>query len=201
VHLGAAAAQMLIFLQENEIRDTAGLEQKISAMHGKVQRVINDLKPVNRRIDTLKEHIRHSEHYKEHRSLKKQYDRLYAEYTAARKEKGFFAERKAQKALDTANDFYEFNRTGLALFDAADKYLRGVLQEKFDPKKLPPIKAWKQELGGKMSEKAVLDREYTALKEETQKVEQIRRSVGEILCGEKPKRSAKKRNRAYGYDI
>ena len=66
-----AAAQMLIFLQENDIRDTAGLEQKVSAMQGKVQRVINDLRPVNRRIDTLKEHIRHSEHCKEHRSLKK----------------------------------------------------------------------------------------------------------------------------------
>ena len=57
-----AAAQMLIFLQENDIRDTVGLEQKVSTMHGKVQRVINDLKPVNRRIDTLKEYIRQSEH-------------------------------------------------------------------------------------------------------------------------------------------
>ena len=154
------------------------------------------MKPVNRRIDTLKEHIRQSEYYKEHRSLKKQYDRLYAEYTAARKEKGFFAERKAKKALDTANDFYEFNRTGLTLFDAADRYLRGVLQERFDPKKLPPIVAWKQELGGKMSEKAVLDREYAALKEETQKVEQIRRSVGEILRGDAPERTVTKKREA-----
>ena len=79
------------------------------------------------------------------------------------------------------------------LFDAADKYLRGVLQDRFDPKKLPPIVAWKQEIGGKMSEKAVLDREYTVLKEETQKVEQIRRSNGEILRVDAPKRTAKKR--------
>jgi len=187
---------MLIFLQENEIRDTAGLEQKVNAMHGKVQRVINDLKPVNRRIDTLKKHIRHSENYKEHRSLKRQYNKLYTEYTTARKEKGFFAEPKAQKALDTANSFYEDNRAGLTLFDAADKYLHGVLQERFDPKKLPPIVAWKQELGGKMSEKAVLDREYTALKEETQKVEQIRRSVAEILHSNEPKRAVTKKREA-----
>ena len=77
------AAQMLIFLRENDIRDTAGLEQKVSVMHGKVHRMLEDLKPVNRRIDTLKEHIRQSEHYKEHRKLKRQYDKLYAEYTAA----------------------------------------------------------------------------------------------------------------------
>ena len=188
-----AAANMLIFLQENDIRDTAGLEQKVSAMHGKVLRLGEDMKPVNRWIDTLKEHIRYSEYYKEHRSLKKQYDRLYAEYTAARKEKGVFAERKAQKTLNAANSFYEDNRAGLTLFDAADKYLRGVLQEHFDPKKLPPITMWKQELGGKMSEKAVLDREYTALKEETQKVEQIRRSVAEIVRVEEPKHTAKDR--------
>ena len=68
-----------------------------------------------------------------------------------------------------------------------------MLKKRFDPKKLPPIVAWKQELGGKMSEKAVLDREYTTLKEETQKVEQIQRSVGEIMRGEEPKRITKKR--------
>ena len=51
---------------------------------------------------------------------------------------------------------------------------------------------WKQELGGKMSEKAVLGREYTALKEEAQKVEQIRRSIEVILRGDAPKRTAKK---------
>ena len=67
------------------------------------------------------------------------YDKLYSEYTAARKEKGLFAERKAQKVLDTANNFYEFNCTELTLFDAADKYLRSVFRERFDPKKLPPI--------------------------------------------------------------
>ena len=77
------------------------------------------------------------------------------------------------------------------LFDAADKYLRGVLQERFDPKKLPPITMWKQELGGKMSEKAVLDREYTTLKEETQKVKQIRRSVAEITQAESPERTSR----------
>jgi len=81
----------------------------------------------------------------------------------------------------------------LALFDAVDKYLRDVLQERFDPKKLPPITAWKQELGGKISEKAVLDCEYTTLKEEPQKVEQIRRNAAEVMRSDAPKRATKKR--------
>jgi len=166
-----AAAQMLIFLQENEIRDTSGLEQKVSAMHSKVLRLGDDMKPVNRRIDTLKEHIRQSEYYKVHRKLKQQYNALYADYTAARKETGLFSERKAQKALNTANSFYEDNRAGLTLFDAADKYLRGVLQERFDTKKLPPITIWKQELATKTTEREVLYRKYQSLKSETQKVE------------------------------
>jgi hypothetical protein len=47
--------------------------------------------------------------------------------------------------------------------------------------------------GASFAEKAVLDREYTTLKEETQKVEQIRRSVAEIVRSDEPKRTAKKR--------
>ena len=187
-----AAANMLIFLQENEIRDTAGLETKVSTMHGKVLRLGEDMKPINRRIDTLKEHIRQSEYYKGYRKLKQQYDALYAEYTAARKETGLFAERKAQKALNTANSFYEDNRAGLTLFAAADKYLRGVLQERFDPKKLPPITMWREELTAKTAEQKAMHREYQVLKSETQKVEQIRRSVAEIMQVDSPERTARK---------
>ena len=44
-----------------------------------------------------------------------------------------------------------------------------------------------------MSEKSVLDREYNVLKEEIQKVEQIRQSICEILRGDLPKRTTKKR--------
>jgi hypothetical protein len=45
---------------------------------------------------------------------------------------------------------------------------------------------WRQELGTKTSEKNVLNREYTLLKEETEKVEKIKRSVTEILHSETP---------------
>jgi len=51
----------------------AALEEKVSAMNGKAQRIVEDMKLVTRRIDTLKEHISHSENFKAHRGLKRQY--------------------------------------------------------------------------------------------------------------------------------
>jgi ATP-dependent exoDNAse (exonuclease V) alpha subunit len=176
-----AASQMLIFLQENEISDMADLSNKVNAMHDKLDSTSTELKKTERRIDTLKEHLRQSGYYKEHRKLKRQYDKLYSEYNAAKNDTGLFAERKAKKVLETANDFYEANRAGLTLFDAADKYLLGILQKRFDPKKLPPISEWKKELTSKLADKEMLYREYYSMKDDTHRIEKIRASVKEIL--------------------
>jgi hypothetical protein len=48
---------MLVFLQRNQIMDFAGLEKKVSDMFGKLLSLGNELKPINRRIATLDEHI------------------------------------------------------------------------------------------------------------------------------------------------
>jgi len=47
-------------------------------------------------------------------------------------------------------------------------------------------------LATKTTEREVLYREYQELKNETQKVEQIRRSVAEIMQTESPERTARK---------
>ena len=177
-------AEILLFLQQNNIRDFEDLDNSVDAMHGKLNAASKKLNDVERRIKTLNEHFVQSGYYKEHRSLKRQYDKLYSAYTAAKKETGFFAERKAHKALDAANDFYEANRTGLALFDAAEKYLREHMQKHFDPKKLPPIFKWEKELAEKLEVKDSLYREYHKLKDDTAKVEKIQRSVKNILHSE-----------------
>jgi hypothetical protein len=104
-------------------------------------------------------------------------------YREARKEKGLFTERKAQKALDAANEYHEDYRSQIAMFDNANKYLRDVLQGRFDPKKLP-ITMWQQELGGKRSEVKVLTAEYDKLKDETAKIEKIKKGVAEIIESE-----------------
>jgi len=53
---------------------------------------------------------------------------------------------KAQKALDAANDYYETHRQQITLYNAAEQYLKDVLQQHFDPKKLPPISKWQAEI-------------------------------------------------------
>jgi septal ring factor EnvC (AmiA/AmiB activator) len=163
------------------------LDKKVSAMQSKFHSVGEELKKVNRRIKTLKEHIKHSENFKENRKIKTQYEKLYAEYQTAKKEKGFFAERKAQKALDAVNEYREDYRPQLAMFDNAVEYLRGVLQERFDPKKLPPITKWRDELAAKTAERSALYPKYKAIKDETARVEKIKRSVAEILHSETPR--------------
>ena len=179
-------AEILYFLQTNEIGDFEDLDKKAKAMHCKLNSTSTELKKAERRVNTLKEHLRHSENFKEHRSLKKQYDRIYSAYTTAKKATGLFAERKTKKALEDVNDFYEANRTGLTLFDSAERYLRDVMQERYDPKKLPPITVWQKQLSEKIAEKESLIREYYKLKDETAKIEKIQRSVKNILHGDKP---------------
>ena len=117
---------------------------------------------------------------------KAQYDKLYAEYRSIKKAGGFLSERKAQKALDAANEYREDNRPYLALYDNAEKYLRDVLQDRFDPNKLPPITKWREELAAKNSEANALYQEYSALKEETYKVEKIRANVKVIIQAKMP---------------
>ena len=186
------ASEILVSLQHNDVGDYADLEKKVNAMQGKYYSVGEDLKKVNRRMGTLKLHLEHSENFKENRKYKRIYDKLYSEYDAAKKEKGFFAERKAQKALDAVNEYREDYRPQLAMFDNAEKYLRDVLQERFDPKKLPQITMWREELTTKNAEVNALYREYVKLKDETTKIEKIKRGVADILHSDEPKQTPQK---------
>ena len=80
-----AASQMLISLQQNSIADITNLGKMTSAMSGKLVSINEDRKKVQRRINTPKDHIMHSENYKKYRKTKTQYDKLYAEYRAIKK--------------------------------------------------------------------------------------------------------------------
>ena len=98
-----AASNLLNFLTENNITDMADLEKKVKALYGKHSDIGGKLKSVDRRIKTLEEHLRHSGNFKANKKYKTQYEKLYAEYQTLKKSKGIFADRKTQKALDTAN--------------------------------------------------------------------------------------------------
>jgi len=180
------AAEILAFLQRNDIADDADMDRKVNAMHGRLNATSKELNDVGRRIKMLNEHIYQSEFYNEHRPLKRQYDRLYAKYEEAKKDTGLFKERKIKKALEAVNDFREANHTGLTLYNAAEKHLREHMGKHYNPKKPLPISDWKKELKEKLAKKATLTHEYDTLKEETYKIEQIRASVKTILHNEEP---------------
>jgi hypothetical protein len=153
------------------------------------------LKPIDRRIKTLDEHLRHSENFKQHRKIATQYDALYAEYETAKKSTGIFAKSKAEKAHAAAQDFYEANRADITLFRAAEKYLKGVLQSRYDPKKSPPIKMWQDERAAKIAEKQALYVGYAALKEKVKSAETIRRYAEEVMRVVEPRERTRSHTR------
>ena len=71
------------------------------------------------------------------------------------------------------------------MYEAAEKYLRGVLQERFDDKKLPPVTKWKAEVVRLTAERSKLNQRYYALKDEIKEAEQIRKSVYSIVNAER----------------
>ena len=180
-----AAANLLNFLTENNITDMSDLEKKVIAMYGKHSDIGGKLKSVDRRIKTLEEHLRHSGNFKGYRGHKAQYKKLYAEYQSLKKSKGLFADRKAQKALDTANEYHETHRTEISMYENAERYLLDVLQERFDINKLPPISKWSEELKTKTVERQSLTHEYALLIKEVDEVYKIQRNVRDILEDER----------------
>jgi hypothetical protein len=84
---------------------------------------------------------------------------------------------KARQAAQSSDDS---TRAAITLFEAAERYLKNVLQGRFDPKKLPPITKWQEERTAKTAEKQKLNGEYHSLKDEIREVEIIRKYAEEV---------------------
>ena len=156
IHNLKAAANMLYFLQTNNIKDMAGLEEKVEDMYGAQCGIAEELKPIDRRLKTLDEHISNAEKYFQYRDIYRQYKQQKP---------------KKQEA------FYESHRMELTHYEAAERYLNAVMNGKTGI----PLKAWKTERDKLNGEKKQLTGQYYALKDEVKEVEQIRRNVYSIL--------------------
>ena len=185
------AAEVFAFLQRNNISDYAELEKLVIDMDDKVDSINADRKKLNRRIDTLNKHIKHSENFKKYRKIAEKRDALWAEYKRLN-DKGFLSKGKAQKALEASEAYDWKHLNDLQNYDNAEKYLRDLLQSRFNPKKSPPITKWQEELTAKTAESAALYRDYKKLKDETAKVEKIQRSIKDILHSDEPERAPQK---------
>ncbi|MDR2088166.1 MAG: MobA/MobL family protein [Clostridiales Family XIII bacterium] len=96
------ATKVLNFLTANGMSTLPELREKVSDMYGRQLDMGDRLKPMERRFETLDRHLTQSENFKACRGYKARYDKLYAEYRILKKSAGFFAERKARKALNAA---------------------------------------------------------------------------------------------------
>jgi len=187
------ASKMINFLTTNHIRDMADLESKVKEMYHKQADLREKSKPIERRLKTLDEHIEQAEIYKKFKSKKQKYEELYSDYETAKKAKGLFAKRNEEKALKAANEYYADNRSEIYQFENAEKYLKAVLQDRFDPKKAMPVKKWQEERERLTIEREGLRQELHSLKDEVKETEQIRRSVYEIMREEMPREQMKQR--------
>lgn len=64
------AANMLNFLQQNQIMDMAGLDEKFSAMIGEQMDIRDKLKPIERRLPVLKKHMEQADIYLKYKGKK-----------------------------------------------------------------------------------------------------------------------------------
>ena len=78
------AANMLNFLQTNNIMDMAGLDEKFKSMIGDQLDIQGKLKPIERRLDTLKKHIEQADLYMDCKGKKKLTESEQILFTAAR---------------------------------------------------------------------------------------------------------------------
>jgi hypothetical protein len=154
-----SAAKILVFLQNNNISDIADLENKIKSMYSNQAAIREKTKPIERRLKTLDEHIKQVDYYFEFRKIYQQY--------------------KNQKPKHQES-FRESHRREITLYESAKRYLDGVMNGRSNI----PLKEWRAEHDSLTGEKNMLYREYCLLKEEVRKVEQIRRSVGDIMRSE-----------------
>lgn len=76
------AANMLNFLTANNIMDMAGLDEKFSSMIGQQMDIQDKLKPIDRRLATLKKHIEQADLYMRYKGKKALTDTEQALFTA-----------------------------------------------------------------------------------------------------------------------
>jgi chromosome segregation ATPase len=184
------ASRVLNFITEHKISDLAELSDALRNLSAKRQAISDKLKPVDRRIKTLKEHLMHSENFKNYRKIAAKRDALYAKYNELSKQ-GLFSKGKATEALKKAEAYDWQYLNELQDFDKAETYLRGILQSRFDPKTLPQITAWERELGGLLTAKKHIQIEYDGLNAEVKSVENIRRYAEQVMRGDEDRERAK----------
>jgi ATP-dependent exoDNAse (exonuclease V) alpha subunit len=189
------AAKTLNFILDNHISDLPALADKVSEIQRDCTDAYERKKKIERRVKTLDKHIEQSENFKKYRSVNAQYEKLYSEYKTLSKQPGLFTKGKTQKALDTANDYRYAHSAELGMYDAAAKYLKDVLQKRFDSAKLPPIRKWRDERETCRQELGGISTEYSVYKRDVESAEAIKRFAVKLMIPDEPQEHQKFKSR------
>jgi len=149
-------AHVLIFLQHNHISDMVQLVGRVTQISEDLQTVSEKIKKVDRRMNTLKQHLTQCENLKQHRAVYKKY-----------------------KSLDPkkSDAFYDKHFQEIRLYESAKKYLDAVLNGRKDI----PVKVWRSEQTKLTAERFSLCEDYYRLKDETRSVELLRKGAENIM--------------------
>ncbi|MDR2559123.1 MAG: MobA/MobL family protein [Oscillospiraceae bacterium] len=157
-----AFADMLNFLQKNKIADVSDLNAQVKSMYQNQSVIRDELKPVERRLKVLAEHIKQGENFKKYKSIYEQYQTIEPGLA----DKLFKREPKAE--------FYEKHRAEITLYEVADRYLIEHLNGKV---KSPPMKKWRAEYAELSEKRDTIYRGYYSLKDEVKEVERVGRRL------------------------
>ena len=152
-------ARVLIFLQNNKITDMEHFVSKVTHMNEELQAVSDEIKKVDRRLDTLATHLAQYEIYMRHKDVYEKY------------------RKHDQKKRD---DFYEKHSEEIELYREAKQYLETVL----NGRKIIPVNDWKKEQTALSTYRYSLGEKFYRLKDEVRMTEVIKNGVEKLIQGE-----------------
>lgn len=149
-------AKVLIFLQNNNISDMSQLVNKIESINEEYKELADKIKPVERRLVTLTQHLAQYENYKTHKTIYDKYKQLNP---------------KKQEA------FYDKYSEKIELFKTAQQYLTAIM----NGKTTIPEKAWQAEQQKLTTYRFSLCEKYYELKDEIRNVELLCKGADNIM--------------------
>ena len=152
-------ANVFMFLQNNNIDDMEQLVDKITQINNDFKDVSDEIKKVDRRLNTLAQHLTQYDNYKNHKAVYDKYKQL---------------EPKKQET------FLEKHSDEIEVFKTAQKYLITIM----NGKTTIPEKSWKTEQKKLTAYKFSLCEKYYGLQSDVRNMELLRKGTENIMRGE-----------------
>ena len=149
-------ANLLTFLQANEITDMAQLVDKVTKINEEFYEVSNKIKETERRLGQLEQHLAQYGNYKQHRAVYEKYKQLNPGKT---------------------NAFYNKHGEKIQLYETAKQYLRSVLNGRSSI----PVNKWQAEQKKLIQSRFALCEDYYKLQDDVRSVELLLKGADSII--------------------